>query len=213
MRSWNHPVKANATLQLGQDGNLVLIDSDGTLVWSTNTTGKSVSSLNLTDMGNMVLFDKFDRTIWKSFDHPTDCLLPGQNLVSRQKLIASVSASNWSQCLFSLTILNGSWATYIDSDTPRFYYASPYMDNRYFSFDGRTFTALKHPPRPVAQFIKLGANGHLRVYQQGNFFQWTEVSDILMPDFGNCGYPMVCGRNSNCSNDGQCTCPVEGNFR
>ncbi|MCD9641569.1 hypothetical protein HAX54_027797 [Datura stramonium] len=56
----NHPVKANPTLQLSQDGNLVLADSDGTLVWSTNTTGKSVSGLNLTDMGNLLLFDKSD---------------------------------------------------------------------------------------------------------------------------------------------------------
>ncbi|XP_049374125.1 S-locus-specific glycoprotein S13-like [Solanum verrucosum] len=75
----NHPVKVNATLQLGHDGNLVLTDSDGTLVWSTNTTGKSVSGINLTEMGNLVLFDKRKRAIWQSFDHPTDCLLPGQN--------------------------------------------------------------------------------------------------------------------------------------
>ncbi|XP_006348915.1 G-type lectin S-receptor-like serine/threonine-protein kinase SD2-5 [Solanum tuberosum] len=208
----NRPVNVNATLQLGQDGNLVLTDSDGTLVWSSNTTGKSVSGLNLTETGNLVLFDKANRAIWQSFDHPTDCLLPGQNLVSGQNLIASVSASNWSEGLFTLTIRNGSWATYIDSDPPQFYYSSPYSDNRYFSFDGKTFTALKHPPRPAPQFIKLGADGHLRVYQQGNFFQWTEVSDILTPDFGNCGYPMVCGRYSICSNDGQCSCPVEGNF-
>ncbi|MCD7469244.1 hypothetical protein HAX54_008115 [Datura stramonium] len=93
----NHPVKANATLQLGQDGNLVLTDSDGTLVWSTNTTGKSVSGLNLTEMGNLVLFDMRKRPVWQSFDHPTDSLLPGQNLVSGKKLIASISATNQSQ--------------------------------------------------------------------------------------------------------------------
>ncbi|KAF3678610.1 putative G-type lectin S-receptor-like serine/threonine-protein kinase SD2-5-like [Capsicum annuum] len=71
----NHPVKANATLKLGQDGNLALTDSDGTIVWSTGTIGKSVSGLNLTEMGNLVLFDKRKRTIWQSFDHPTDSSL------------------------------------------------------------------------------------------------------------------------------------------
>ncbi|PHT76790.1 hypothetical protein T459_20312 [Capsicum annuum] len=71
----DHPVKANATLQLDQDGNLVLADSDGTLVWSTNTTEKSASGLKLTKTGNLVLLDKVNRTIWQSFDHPTDSLL------------------------------------------------------------------------------------------------------------------------------------------
>ncbi|KAK6785218.1 hypothetical protein RDI58_018673 [Solanum bulbocastanum] len=66
----DRPVKANATLQLGKDGNLVLTDSDGTFVWSTNTTGKSVSGFNMTETGNLVLFDKANRTVWQSFDHP-----------------------------------------------------------------------------------------------------------------------------------------------
>ncbi|WMV39401.1 hypothetical protein MTR67_032786 [Solanum verrucosum] len=53
----DHPVKANATLQLGLDGNLVLAYSDGTSVWSTNTTGESVSGLSMTETGNFVLFE------------------------------------------------------------------------------------------------------------------------------------------------------------
>ncbi|XP_059282650.1 G-type lectin S-receptor-like serine/threonine-protein kinase SD2-5 [Lycium ferocissimum] len=172
----NHPVKANATLQLGQDGNLVLANSDGTLVWSTNTTGKSVSGLNLTEMGNLVLLDKRKRPIWQSFDHPTDSLLPGQNLVSGRKLISSVSTTNQSK------------------DHPA---------SLYYSFDGETFTA--------SQFMKLGPDGHLRVYQW-DVIDWKEESDILMPYGGNCGYPMVCGRYSICTNNGQCTCPPEENF-
>ena len=39
----NTPVKINATLQLSQEGDLILKDAGGTYVWSTNTTGKSVS--------------------------------------------------------------------------------------------------------------------------------------------------------------------------
>ncbi|MCD7469242.1 hypothetical protein HAX54_008113 [Datura stramonium] len=209
----NHPVKANATLQLGQDGNLVLTDSDGTLVWSTNTTGKSVSGLNLTEMGNLVLFDKRKRPIWQSFDHPTDSLLPGQNLVSGRKLQASVSASNWSQGLFSFTLLHGSFAAYTDTDPPQ-YYVSDYPDSPYFSFDGRTLTALHYPTTSTAQFIKLGPDGHLKVYQW-SVIDWDEVYDILAPyvrNWGNCAYPMVCGRYSICSNNGQCTCPPEENF-
>ncbi|CAN4103173.1 unnamed protein product [Withania somnifera] len=206
----NRPVKANATLKLGLDGNLVLADSDGTLVWSTQTTGKSVSGLNLTEMGNLVLFDKRKRTIWQSFDHPTDSLLPGQNLVYGRKLIASVSATNRSQGLLVLTVLNGSWATYTDTDPPQYY--SDYSDSPYFSFDGQILTALQYPPTSTAQYMKLEPDGHLNVYQR-SVSDWSQVSDILSNvAWGNCGYPMVCGRYSICSNNGQCTCPPEENF-
>ncbi|KAH0651213.1 hypothetical protein KY285_032110 [Solanum tuberosum] len=183
----DRPVKANATLQLGQDGNLVLADSDGTLVWSSNTTGKSVSGLNLTETGNLVLFDTTNRTVWQSFDHPTDCLLPGKNLVSvtKSKLQQSVSADNSSQGLFSLTVLNGSWATYIDSDPPQYYYTSDNPDSPYWSFDGHSLTALQYPPTSIAQYIQLGHDGHLRIYQLDNLennmlgLNWKEFSHEL----------------------------------
>ncbi|KAH0654577.1 hypothetical protein KY289_032255 [Solanum tuberosum] len=64
-------------------------------------------------------------------------------------------------------------------------------------------------PTSTAQFIKLGHDGHLRVYQLGDL-NWEEVDDIL--SINDCGYPMVCGRYSICANGGQCTCPVEVNF-
>ncbi|KAH0653841.1 hypothetical protein KY289_031519 [Solanum tuberosum] len=210
-RTMNHPVKFNATLQLGHDGNLVLTDSDGTLVWSTDTIGKSVSGLNLTEMENLVLFDKRKRTIWQSFDHPTDSLLPGQNLVSGQKLIASVSATNRSQGLFSLTVLYSRWTAYMDTDPPQYYYTSYYGDSPYYSFDGQTFTALHYPTNSTTQFIKMGPDGHLKVYQW-SVVDWNEVSDILSPYVENCGYPMVCGSYSICTNNGQCTCPPQENF-
>ncbi|TMW82499.1 hypothetical protein EJD97_005797 [Solanum chilense] len=62
----------------------------------------------MTEMGNLVLFDKRKQAIWQSFDNPTDCLLPGQKLVSGRRLIASSSASNQS---FSFTVLDGSLRT------------------------------------------------------------------------------------------------------
>ncbi|KAJ8532174.1 hypothetical protein K7X08_012097 [Anisodus acutangulus] len=202
----NHPVKTNATFQLGQDGSLVLTDSDNTIVWSTNTTGKSVSGLNLTEMGNLVLFDKRKRAIWQSFDHPTDSLLPGQTLVSGRKLTATNSSTNQS---FSFTVLNGSLVTSIDTDPPQ-YYSYDTEHNDFYVFNGRTFTALQDPYTSETQFIKLGPDGHLFLYQW-EASDWKH-GEFLTPDLGNCGYPMVCGRYSICTNNGQCNCPVEGNF-
>ena len=61
-------------------------DADGKFVWSTNTTGKIVSSLKLTEAGDVVLFDANNATVWQSFEHPTDALLHGQKMVSGRSL-------------------------------------------------------------------------------------------------------------------------------
>ncbi|CBI22051.3 unnamed protein product, partial [Vitis vinifera] len=100
----NFLVRDDATLQLTQDGDLILRDADGTLVWCTYTYGKSVVGLNLTETGNLVLFDSNNASVWQSFDHPTDSLVPGQILVLGQKLIATVSNKDWSQGLISLVV-------------------------------------------------------------------------------------------------------------
>ncbi|KAH0653784.1 hypothetical protein KY289_031462 [Solanum tuberosum] len=165
------------------------VDSDGTSVWSTNTTGESSS------------------------DHPTDSLLPGQSLVSGMKLIASISETNRSQGLFSLSVINGSWESYIESDPSQVYYASTFLDSMYFSFDGQTFTTLQDPTSP-AQFMKLEPDGHLRVNEQDErVFDWIITVDLVLNQYaGNCGYPMVCGRYGICTSNGQCSCPPEPTF-
>ncbi|CAI9280756.1 unnamed protein product [Lactuca saligna] len=88
-------VREGAILNFTATGELMLQDVDGSIVWTTNTTGKSVASMNLTEDGNLRLLNVHNLTVWQSFDHPTDCLLPGQKLFQGQKLIPSVSSTNW----------------------------------------------------------------------------------------------------------------------
>ncbi|XP_026428223.1 EP1-like glycoprotein 2 [Papaver somniferum] len=76
----NDPVRENATLTFGRDGNLVLADADGRIVWQTNTANKGVTGISMKPNGNLVLHDKRGRFIWQSFQHPTDTLLVGQSL-------------------------------------------------------------------------------------------------------------------------------------
>ncbi|XVE83575.1 hypothetical protein DITRI_Ditri16bG0098000 [Diplodiscus trichospermus] len=54
----SNPVKIKAALQLSENGDLMLQDLDGTVVWNTNTAGKFVSGLNLTEEGNLVLYGR-----------------------------------------------------------------------------------------------------------------------------------------------------------
>ncbi|XP_022001415.1 G-type lectin S-receptor-like serine/threonine-protein kinase SD2-5 [Helianthus annuus] len=90
----DYPVRENSILNFTSAGDLVLKDGDGSIVWTTNTAGKSVAGMNLTETGNLVLFDNQNSVVWQSFDHPTDSLLPGQKLYQGQKLKSSVSLSN-----------------------------------------------------------------------------------------------------------------------
>ena len=69
----------------------------------------SVSGLNLTEEGNLTLFSRNNAVVWQSFDHPTDSLLPGQRMVSGQKLIATESALNLTEGFYLLLIKMKVW--------------------------------------------------------------------------------------------------------
>ncbi|KAH0653797.1 hypothetical protein KY289_031475 [Solanum tuberosum] len=194
----NNPVRANATLQLRQDGGLFLIDSDGTMIWSTSTSGKVVAGFNLTVLGNLVLFDKSNDIIWQSFDHPTDCWLPGQMANEGQKLRSSDS-------LFTFEVHRFGFLAYIESNPRQLYFSM----ERTFQFPGITFNIFKEMlilnfTFSNARFLRFGDDGHLRMYHWRG--SWSEEVDLLTNYIGDCGYPTVCGNYSICGTR-QCACP------
>ncbi|KAK3028945.1 hypothetical protein RJ639_037609 [Escallonia herrerae] len=208
----NEPVAINATLRLTREGDLLLADSNGRLVWSTNTTGKGVSGLNLTDTGNLVLLDQNNAIVWQSFNHPTDTLLRGQVFVPGQKLTASISPSNLNEGRFSLAYNNTHLVAYVKSSPPQLYFNFSYMfpENQYVQrFKNGSFGSFIFPPLPVAveQFMRLDTNGHLAAYKWGGS-GWTMMADLMAgTDGGHCGYPMVCGEYGVCSKGPRCGCP------
>ncbi|XP_076905032.1 G-type lectin S-receptor-like serine/threonine-protein kinase SD2-5 [Bidens hawaiensis] len=123
----DYPVSDGAILNFTATGELVLQDADGSTVWTTNTTGRSIAGLNLTDDGNLVLFDDNSSVVWQSFDYPTDCLVLGQRLYQGQQLIPSVSSTNWTaqKGLFSLQVTNKGLFAYVGSNPPQAYYSLP----------------------------------------------------------------------------------------
>ncbi|KAH7862078.1 hypothetical protein Vadar_034490 [Vaccinium darrowii] len=209
----NRPVKQNATLQLTRDGDLVLTDADGTFVWSTNTSGKSVSSLNLTGDGNLVLFDGSNGTVWQSFDHPTDSLLVGQTLVPGQKLTANISPSNWSQGLYSLLFTRRYLRAYIETNTPTTtYFQTSTMGERHLKYENGSFNNFVLPLVLGPQFMRLESDGHLKIYRFREY-SCDVVADLLTEDVSDCVYPMMCGNYGICSK-GECVgCPDEANSK
>ncbi|GLJ35952.1 hypothetical protein SUGI_0721360 [Cryptomeria japonica] len=90
-------VQDNATLGHTSTGDLMLNDTDGTLVWSTNAFTTGFQAMVMEESGNLVLLNGSNGTMWQSFDHPTDTLLLGQKLKVRQKLTAYISPTNTSK--------------------------------------------------------------------------------------------------------------------
>ncbi|KAJ0475348.1 putative PAN/Apple domain-containing protein [Helianthus annuus] len=68
--------------------------------------------------------------------------------------------------------------------------------------------SLKHHRLNMAQYMKFMPDGHLKVFEW-KLEIWSEVADLLTDqEYGNCIYPLACGRNAICSNYQQCSCPV-----
>ncbi|CAL5344769.1 unnamed protein product [Camellia sinensis] len=73
-------------IKIGDDGNLILLDSGGIVAWSTgiqNISSKPTVA-QLLDSGNIVLRSEnggnTESYIWQSFDHPSDTLIAGMKL-------------------------------------------------------------------------------------------------------------------------------------
>ncbi|CAL5411021.1 unnamed protein product [Camellia sinensis] len=73
-------------LKIGDDGNLILLDSGGIVAWSTgiqNISSKPTVA-QLLDNGNLVLRNEnggsTESYIWQSIDHPSDTLIAGMKL-------------------------------------------------------------------------------------------------------------------------------------
>ncbi|KAL8103613.1 epidermis-specific secreted glycoprotein EP1-like [Apium graveolens] len=112
------PVRENASLAFGADGNLVLADVDGSVAWQTGTANKGVVGLELLQTGNLVLYNAKGAYIWQSFDHPTDTLVLGQglHLNGPTKLVSRLSYMDAADGPYTLVMEKRHLAMYYKSD-------------------------------------------------------------------------------------------------
>ncbi|CDP01431.1 unnamed protein product [Coffea canephora] len=131
-----NPVRENATLTFGKDGNLVLADSDGRVAWQSGTANKGVVGFKLLPDGNMVLHDFKGNFIWQSFDTPTDTLLVGQALKLGGPTTLVSRASEKEN-------INGPYSLVLDPKKFALYYQSENSPRSMLYYDLNTLLSVK----------------------------------------------------------------------
>nr|XP_043619848.1 G-type lectin S-receptor-like serine/threonine-protein kinase At4g27290 [Erigeron canadensis] len=92
-----HPLPGVSPLLLKVvDPGILVLFSNMSMIWSSNTTMTSQNATaKLQDSGNLVLTDQQERTIWQSFDYPTDTLLYGMKIGKDYSRGIEWSLSSW----------------------------------------------------------------------------------------------------------------------
>lgn len=157
------PVRENATLTFGPDGNLVLADVDGKVAWETGTANMGVVGLDVLPNGNMVFYDGKGKFVWQSFDHPTDTLLVGQALLATgpNKLVSRLSVMDASNGAYSYVMEKRNLAMYFlskNAKKPLLYYKSAEFGNGKGSLAYLGFTCAPEYDEPYAYELRFGFN-------------------------------------------------------
>ncbi|KAK7845998.1 g-type lectin s-receptor-like serine/threonine-protein kinase lecrk1 [Quercus suber] len=227
----NPPVSAQVTLNFTSDGRLVLQSAQDTETSVANFD--PASSASMLDTGNFVVYNSSNQSIWESFQHPTDTLLPTQRLLADDFVVlkSSVSESNQSTGRFravmqqdgyvalypvgtNLTLEYGYWST--DSSVPN---GNLNLDDQGFLYvTNSIFNLTVSPARnstngTVLYRLRMEDDGFLRLYSYNPQEQnggWSIIwSPLNKTDVNICTPRGLCGVSAFCvpaGNDINCTC-------
>jgi hypothetical protein len=223
------PVRARrSAIALQKDGNMVLTDYDGTVVWQADGNFK-VQHAQLLNTGNLVINDSSGSTVWQSFDSPTDTFLPTQRITATVKLVPTTQSHNPGTYIFrfsDLAVLSLIYDVPLATDI---YWPNPdqslYQDgrNQYNSTrlgfldnsgmlvssdfaNGQPFVA-SDAGKNITRRLTLDPDGNLRMYSWNESNRSWSVSMQAMSQL--CNIHGLCGPNGIChySPKPTCSCP------
>ncbi|KAK7410264.1 hypothetical protein VNO78_00905 [Psophocarpus tetragonolobus] len=220
------PVANSDNFEFDDKGNAFL-QKDGSVVWSTNTSNKGVSSMELRDTGNLVLLGSDNSTvIWQSFSYPTDTLLPTQEFTEGMKLISNPSPNNLTHVL---QIKSGNVVLTAGFQTPQPYWTMQQDNRKVINKDGDVVASANISENSwrfydksrslLWQFIfssdrgtnatwivVLGSDGFI-TFSNLNGGVSNAASEIIPPD--PCGTPEPCDAYTICTGsiNKRCSCP------
>jgi hypothetical protein len=124
VRSWG------SAITLRKDGNIILTDYDGTVVWQTEGIFPNVQYAQLLDTGNLVLKNTSGDAVWQSFDSPTDTFLPTQSIADGTKLVSTTQLYVPGHYTFRFTDQSILSLIHSDTNVSGVYWPDP--DYRYY---------------------------------------------------------------------------------
>lgn len=181
-----------------------------------------MASLQLLDSGNLVLVDRFNKTVWQSFDYPSDTIVSGQRFPVGASIISSKDAADFSEGSYSFTVTTGDGLLQWQNLT----YYRLLMDSKsiinsnqrisYLMVNGSGFYLIGEQGSAVVvqillsaaavdsdyRILKMTNDGYLTIMRYTNR-NW--VTDFTTPE-DSCRAPDSCGKLGLCSS-GACSCP------
>ncbi|KAL6641680.1 hypothetical protein ACP70R_019861 [Stipagrostis hirtigluma subsp. patula] len=86
----------SGVLVMSDSGSLILLDGSGSQVWSSGATSSTSTGARLLENGNLVVLGQGNSTsLWQSFDHPCNNMLPGMKIGTNLWTGAKWSLSSW----------------------------------------------------------------------------------------------------------------------
>lgn len=220
-----HGIGSAVVLQ--KEGDMVLMDYDGEVIWSTNTNTPNASHAEILENGNLVVADYKSDKLWESFNHPTDTLLPNQPITQNTKLVsANISLSSSSYFSFEFSDYGILSLFYVGSEAKNIYWPDPdtnrWINKRYYfnstqkafleengqfwSSDNLAFQA-SDLGSPIKRRLTLDPDGILRLYSlDESEGSWSVTYQV----FANpCRTHGLCGKNGICQYTPvpSCSCP------
>jgi hypothetical protein len=95
----NHPLNdSNGTVTISNDGNLVVLNGEKQVIWSSNVSNiaSSNSTVEFSEFGNLVLLDSTTgKMLWQSIQQPSNTLLPGTKLSIDKRTGEKIRLRSW----------------------------------------------------------------------------------------------------------------------
>ena len=98
-------VPQGSKVELTAEGQFSLRDiATGKSTWIASSAGTGVAHAAMLDTGNFVLATANSSSLWESFSHPTDTILPSQTLYQGSRLYARYTSTNYSRGRFMFAV-------------------------------------------------------------------------------------------------------------
>ncbi|KAM7497338.1 hypothetical protein LguiA_021752 [Lonicera macranthoides] len=125
----NYPSPRGSTLELTADRGLVLTHPQGQRTIVSDPIIGSIAYGSINDNGNFVIQNSNSESLWESYQHPTDTILPSQRIDSGGSLSSRRRDSNFSQGRFQLYLDTNGNLQLSTVNLPSKFRTFPYYSN------------------------------------------------------------------------------------